>query len=67
MASSEEEWIEKLSLLIENPELRRRLGMAGRKTVEEKYSIKVNAPKYLEILKKVYEEKKLNPKEMGRP
>lgn len=57
LASSEDEWINKLSLLIENPELRRRLGMAGRETVEEKYSLKVNAPKYLEIFKKVYEER----------
>lgn len=53
-ASTEEEWIEKLSRLIENPELRRRLGMAGRKTIEEKYSVKVNAPKYLEVLNKVF-------------
>jgi len=61
LASTEEEWIEKLSLLIENSELRRRLGMAGRKTVEERYSVKVNAPKYLEIFKKVYEERYKNP------
>ena len=57
LAKSEEEWIEKLSLLIENSELRKKLGMQGRKTVEEKYSVKVNAPKYLEVLKKVYEER----------
>lgn len=57
LASTKEEWIEKLSLLIENSELRRRLGMAGRKTVEEKYSVKINAPKYLEIFKNVYEER----------
>lgn len=57
LASSEDEWINKLSLLIENPDLRRRLGMAGRKTVEERYSVKINAPKYIEILKNVYEER----------
>jgi len=57
LADSDEEWIKKLSLLIENPELRQRLGMAGRKTVEERFSVKVNAPKYLEILQKVYNEK----------
>jgi len=58
VASSEEEWIEKLSLMIEKPELRRRLGAAGRKTVEERYSLAVNAPKFLEVLKKVYEVKR---------
>ena len=36
---------------------RERLGKAGRKTVEEKYSVKVWAPKYVEILKKVVSEK----------
>ena len=56
IASTENEWIEKLSLLVENSELRKRIGMAGRKTVEERYSVKVNAPKYLQVLKKVYEE-----------
>ena len=57
LAGTNEEWIEKLSLLIENPELRRKIGIAGRKTVEEKYSVKGNAPKYLEVLRKVYEER----------
>jgi len=61
LAGTDDEWIKKLSLLIEDPELRRRLGMAGRKTVEERYSVKVNAPKYLEIFKRVYEERYENP------
>lgn len=61
LVNSEEEWIEKLSLLIENPELRQKIGMAGRRTVEERFSVKVNAPKYLQILEKVcYESKKAN-------
>lgn len=57
LASTKDEWIEKLSILIEYPELREKMGMAGRKTVEEKYSVKVNAPKYLEVLRKIYEER----------
>src|SRR3989338_7001780 len=61
LASTEEEWVEKLSLLIKVPELRNRIGIAARKTVEERYSVKVNAPKYLEVLKKVYEERYENP------
>jgi glycosyltransferase involved in cell wall biosynthesis len=57
LADSDEEWIEKLSMLIENPGLRQRLGSAGRITVEEEYSVKVNVPKFLEVLEKVYKTK----------
>jgi len=53
LAKDEKEWIEKLSLLIKNSELRQRLGKAGRKTVEERYSVNVWAPRYVEIIKKV--------------
>lgn len=55
LASNDDEWVEKLSLLIENPELRRNMGLSGRKTVEEKYSLKVNVPVFLDIIQKVYE------------
>lgn len=54
LANTEEEWIEKLSFLIENPVLCEKVGLAGRKTVEERYSVKVNAPRYLEVLQSVY-------------
>jgi len=54
LVTSEEEWIDKLKLLIENANLRKEMGIAGRKIVEEKYSLKVNAPKLLEIIEKVY-------------
>jgi len=54
LAKTQEEWFEKLSLLIENPGLRRKIGAAGRKTVEEKFSLDVNAPRYLQILEEVY-------------
>ena len=57
LASKEEEWFEKLSLLIKNPELRRKIGLAGRKTVKESYSVKVNAPKFIDIIRKVYSER----------
>ncbi|MCL4479025.1 MAG: glycosyltransferase family 4 protein [Deltaproteobacteria bacterium] len=58
LAKDEKEWVEKLSLLIENPELRQRLGMAGRKTVEERYSVKDWAPVYLKIIKEVINKKR---------
>ncbi len=54
LADSEEEWIAKLSLLIEDNKLRHKIGLAGRNTVEERYSLKVNAPKFLEVIQKVY-------------
>jgi glycosyltransferase involved in cell wall biosynthesis len=56
-ASTEDEWIEKLSMLIENPGLREKLGIVGRKTIEERYSLNINSPKFLEVLKRVYEQR----------
>ena len=53
LAKDEKEWVEKLMLLIVNPALRKKIGAAGRKTVEEKYSVKILAPEYLRIIKDV--------------
>lgn len=53
LASNDKEWIEKLSSLIEDSYLREKIGLAGRKTAEEKFSVEANAPKYLEIFRKV--------------
>jgi glycosyltransferase involved in cell wall biosynthesis len=50
LASSDDEWIERLSLLMDNRELRRKMGQAGRATVESRYSLKASAPKLLEVL-----------------
>jgi len=55
LADSDEEWVEKLSQLIENEALRQKFGAMGRRTIEERYSLKVNGPKLLEILRKVNE------------
>lgn len=52
LASTEEEWIAKLTLLINDPALRKRLGKAGRQTVIEKYSVEANKHKYLEVFQK---------------
>jgi len=48
LASTENEWIEKLSLLIESKELRDKFGVNGRKTVVEKYSVDSQKQHYLE-------------------
>jgi len=45
-----EKWSIRLAELIQDAELRKRLGREGRKKVEEKYSIHTNAPHYLQIL-----------------
>jgi len=51
LAKDVSEWVLKLSRLIEDRRLRERVGTAGRKAVLEKYSLKVNAPKILEIIR----------------
>jgi glycosyltransferase involved in cell wall biosynthesis len=49
LASSEDEWVEKLILLFNSAELRRRLGQAGRETVKGWYSAEVQAPRVYSI------------------
>ena len=51
LADKEDEWLEKLSLLIESEELRNTIGKAGRKTIVEKYSVEANKKKYVEVFK----------------
>jgi glycosyltransferase involved in cell wall biosynthesis len=53
LAAKEVEWEQKISRLVESKELRESLGRAGRKTVEEKYSVEVNRSKYLECFRTV--------------
>ena len=47
LASNTEEWVEKISLLIESTPLRKKIGNAGRLTVEERYSTLANQSLYL--------------------
>ena len=44
LAATDQEWVEKLGCLLASGELRRRFGDAGRRTVDERYSLRVNAP-----------------------
>ncbi len=53
LAKSKEEWLAKLSFLINDPQARKSMGLAGKLTVQEKYSLQVNAPIVLGIIKKV--------------
>jgi len=54
LADTDDEWIKKLSQLIKDCNLRKKIGVAARRTVQERYSLKVNAPKFLEVIKRVY-------------
>ena len=53
LANNEKEWIEKLSLLIEDYELRKKLGAAGREIAENRFSLKKNADILINCLKAV--------------
>jgi glycosyltransferase involved in cell wall biosynthesis len=53
LANSAEEWIARLTVLLRSPELRRKLGMAGRKTVEERFSARSQVPRVYEVFRSV--------------
>lgn len=53
LAATEAEWIEKLTLLLKSVEQRKRLGVAGRATVEERYSAVSQASAVYEIFTSV--------------
>lgn len=57
LAGNDEEWIEKISLLIESPDLRKRIGAAGRQTVEERYSFNAWKGKYVSYFEELIAEK----------
>lgn len=49
-ASDTREWIDKLSLLIDNPELRKKMGETGRERIKKRYSLQAMGPKLVDIL-----------------
>ena len=57
IADSEDEWVEKLGALIHSAELRKTIGLAGRATVEERYSATVQAPRVFEVFQSVIAQK----------
>lgn len=50
LASSDEEWLDCISRLLESAELRRRIGTAGRDTVLKRYSVNANVALYKDLL-----------------
>lgn len=57
LASNEREWDDKLGRLLGDADLRCRLGAAGRKTIEARYSLAVNAPRLVSMLRDVVDRK----------
>jgi len=53
IARTPEDWVEKLRLLLRSVELRTRLGLAGRATVEKTYSAIAQAPRVYEVLESI--------------
>lgn len=51
-ASTTEEWIRALETLRDQPDLRERMGLAGRRKVEAEYSLQAAAPRLAELLKR---------------
>lgn len=50
LCETEEQWVECLSKLIDDERLRKKMGVNGRKMVEERYSLQVAYPKFKESL-----------------
>lgn len=54
LVNSDDEWTARLSELLSDPELRRRVGKRGRERVEKYYSVRANEPVYLRIFDEVF-------------
>ena len=55
LAGNTEEWIKYLKILREDPELCRKMGVAGREKIEKEYSFDFVAPELISILKEATE------------
>lgn len=59
LADTSEDWINYFTILKNDPELRKKMGLAGRKHVEENYSLQATGPRLARLFKSIYEEKML--------
>jgi glycosyltransferase involved in cell wall biosynthesis len=57
LARSEQDWLDALRRLLDDPDLRRRLGQQARRDAFAKYSVKAVAGAYREVLDQVMESK----------
>ena len=58
LASTEDEWVEKLGRLLASRELRHQFGLAGRRTIEARYSLQLHAPTLAGVIRDVVKERK---------
>jgi glycosyltransferase involved in cell wall biosynthesis len=58
LAATPAEWQTKIGALLANAELRRRMGVAARRTIEERYSLDVNAPRVASVMRRVVERRR---------
>lgn len=52
LATTTEEWVDRLSSLIEDVTLRRQMGDAGRQWVVDRFSLHAQAPRFLDVLER---------------
>jgi len=57
LASTEQEWYDHLEYLCRQPQLRLQIGLAGRRTVEERYSLAVWGPRLAEVYRTFVQDK----------
>lgn len=57
LPGSDEEWVQRLTELIESPDLRRRMGAEARKTVEQRYSVNAWRDRYVDIFNELIDRK----------
>ena len=50
-ARTEDEWVDRIALLLKDESLRARMGREARRTVEESYSHRVHAPRVAHVLR----------------
>lgn len=55
LAATPQEWVDKLHRLLGDADLRTRFAVAGRRTIEERYSLKVTAPKLINVFRSAVE------------
>jgi glycosyltransferase involved in cell wall biosynthesis len=58
LAASADQWLEHLTRLVDDGALRRKIGLAGRQTVEERYSLRVCARRFAEAVRSVVENRR---------
>lgn len=51
LAKTKDDWVKYLKILKNNPDLRKQMGLNGRKLVEDKFTLQVNAPILSQILR----------------